>query len=75
MNFNGKNQMALVSFKNIHIWPSYSQKMTRIPIFGNTFLGHNPAISGSIGMKFFMGTQETIIYRLLVRNPSYDAYF
>ena len=28
-----------------------------------------------IGLKIFMGTQETIIYRLLVRNPSYDAYF
>ena len=28
-----------------------------------------------IGLKVFMGTQETIIYRLVVRNLSYDAYF
>ena len=27
------------------------------------------------GLKIFMGTQETIIYRLVVWNPSYDAYF
>ena len=24
---------------------------------------------------YFMGAQETIIYRLVMRNPSYDAYF
>ena len=28
-----------------------------------------------IVLKFLMGAQETINYRLLIRNPSYDAYF
>ena len=28
-----------------------------------------------IGMKMSMGTQETILYRLVARNQSYDAYF
>ena len=39
--------------------------------------GHNPAILNfsPIGLKFFMGTQETIIYRLVMRSSSYDAYF
>ena len=37
-------------------------------MFGLTFFG--PA-----GLKMFMGTQETNIYRLVVRNPSYYAYF
>ena len=37
--------------------------------------GHNSAIFWSIELKIFMGTQETIIYRLVVQNPSYDAYF
>ena len=27
------------------------------------------------GLKFFMGTQKTIAYRLVMRNPSYDVYF
>ena len=49
--------------------------MAHMPIFGLTFFGHNSAIFGSIGQKFVMGTQETTIYRLVIRNPSYDAYF
>ena len=67
--------MVLVSFKNIYIWPSYGQKMARMPIFGLSFFGHNSAISGPIGLKVFKGVQETIIYRLVMRNLSYDAYF
>ena len=43
--------------------------MARMPILGHTFHG---AIFGPLGLKFFMGTQETFIYRLLVRHPSYD---
>ena len=30
---------------------------------------------GPIGLNFFMGAQETFISRLVLRNPSYDAYF
>ena len=45
MELNGTNRMVLVSFK--------------ILIFGQTFFGHNTAISGPIGLKFFMGVQET----------------
>lgn len=36
-----------------------------IAIFGHAFFGHNSA-------KFL---RETIIYRLVMRNPSYEAYF
>ena len=32
-------------------------------------------VFGPIGLKFFMGTQETVIYRLVMRNPSNIAYF
>ena len=46
-----------------------------MPIFGHTFFGQNSAICGLIEPEIFMGTQETIIYRLPVRNLSYDAYF
>ena len=39
------------------------------PYLGIHFFGH-------IGLTFFLGTQETnIIYRLVVINPGYDAYF
>ena len=31
-------------------------------------------IFGPIGLKILMGTQEAIIYRLVMRNLSYDAY-
>ena len=55
--------MAFGFIKNFHIWPSYGQKMARIPILGHTFFGYNSAISWLIGQKIFMGI------------PSYDAYF
>ena len=29
---------------------------------------------GPIGLKLFVGTQETIIYRLVIRNHRYDPY-
>ena len=41
--------------------PNYS-------IYGHTFFGHNMAILASIRLKFYMGTPETIIYRLVPRN-------
>ena len=43
-------------------------------IYGHTFFGHNSAIFGTIGLKFFMGTQVTIIYRLLFRNQCFGPY-
>ena len=43
-------------------------------IYGHTFFGHNSAIFGPIGLKFFMGTQGTIIYRLLLRNQCFGLY-
>ena len=67
--------MVLVSFKNIHIWLSYGQKVMRMPIFGHTFFGHNSAISGPSGPKFFMGVKNIIIYRLVMRNLSYNTQF
>ena len=45
--------------------------MAHMPIFGHTFL----AIFWLIELANFMGYQETIIDRLVVRNTSYDAYF
>ena len=67
--------MALISFENIDIWPSYGQTIVCLPIFEHTYFGHNSAISGPPGLKFFMGVQETIFYRLVMRNLCYDAYF
>ena len=69
MKFTGTIQITLISFKNINIWLSYGPNKTRKPIllFGHTFLGHNPAIFGPIGLN--------IIYRLMMRNPRCDAYF
>ena len=65
----------LLSFKNINIWSSYGQKIVCMPIFGYTYFGLYLAISGPIGLKFFIGGQETIIYRLVMRILCYDAYF
>ena len=73
MQLDGTNQMVLASFYNLYIWPSYGQTMAHMPIFGHTCFGHNSAIFGPIGLKLFMGAQETIICRLI--NPSNDAYF
>ena len=42
-------------------------------IFGHTFLAKTqPSLAN--WAEHFYGTQETVIYRLVVRNPSYDAY-
>ena len=30
---------------------------------------------GPIAVKFFMGAQKTSVYRIVIKNPSYDAYF
>ena len=48
---------------------------TRMPIFGHAFFVHNSTIIRAIVLKFFMEAQETIIYRLVRRNQSYDAHF
>ena len=45
-----------------------------MPIFGHQFFSYNSAIFGLIGLKISMGTQETIIHRLVMRNPSYDNF-
>ena len=37
-----------------------------------TFFVHNSAI---FGLTFYMGAQETIIYRFVMMNPSFDTYF
>ena len=34
------------------------------PIFRHTYFGNNSAIFGPISLKFSVGSQETIIYRL-----------
>ena len=54
------------------------QKMALMwaPIFGHTIFCHDSAIFGTIGLKFLMGAQlKIIIYRLVIRNPSYNVYF
>ena len=38
-------------------------------------MGHNSAIFEPIGLKYFVGAQETFIYRLVMRNQNYGAYF
>ena len=46
-----------------------------MPIYGHTFFGHNSAIFWLIKLKFRMVTQETIIYRLTMRNKGYGHIF
>ena len=59
----------LVLLTNIDILPSY----VHIAIFEHTVFGS--AIFGPIMLIFSMGAQETIIYRLALRNLWYNAYF
>ena len=44
------------------------QKMAFMPIFGHTFFSHNFWASWA---EIFIGAQETIIYRLVMRNGAY----
>ena len=57
--------------EKIHIWP---KKWHSYPYSGMRFWP-NLCHFGPIRLTIFMGVQVTIIYRLVVRNPSYDAYF
>ena len=50
-----------------YLWPKISKKEQNWPYLGIRFL--------AIQVENFYGTQETIIYRLVIRNPSNDAYF
>ena len=45
-----------------------------IPYMGILFC-HNSVIVWPIGLEFFMGTQKTIIYRLVMKNHDSDAFF
>ena len=57
----------LVSFKNIHIWPSYGKQMVHMPIIGHTLFG-------PIGLNFYVSSG--VYHRwVMMRNPSYDDYF
>ena len=42
--------------------------------YGHTFFGHNSSIFLSNRAAFFLVTQETIIYRLMMRNHDFDAF-
>ena len=46
-----------------------------MPIYGHTFFDHNSVIFWPIKLKFHMATQETIIYRLVLKNLDQDRYF
>ena len=55
-----------------------------MPIFGHTYCDNNSAIFGPIGLKILWELRRLllshyiiyiIIYRLVMRNPSYDADF
>ena len=52
----------------ISIFGIFGQVMAKngVTIFGHSFLGHNSVSFRSIGLKFFMGAQETNIYRLVI---------
>ena len=45
-----------------------------MPIFGHMLLTITLPSLGQL-VTILMGAQETIVYRLVMGNPSYDAYF
>ena len=81
VQLGGKSQINLVLSKNIDIWPSYGQNSiqnTNYSIYGHTFItfyGYNSVIFRPIGLKCFVGTQGTIIYRMVRKNQYQHLYF
>ena len=49
--------------------------LDRMPIYGHTFFGYISANFRPIKLKFHMATQESIIYRLMMRNQRKDLLF
>ena len=76
MQFNGINQMLLVSFmiQNVRIWPNHGQKMAYMPIFGHKFFDHYSVFFEATGLELFREAQETIIYRFVMGNSNNDVY-
>ena len=62
--------MKLVLWNNINIWPSCGPQMVHMPIFGQPF--KFLVISRQIGLKIFIGAQETFIQRLVIRVQLQD---
>ena len=48
---------------------------THAHIWAYVFLAITQPSLGQLAWNIFLGTQDTIIYRLVARNPSYDANF
>ena len=73
----GHRSLICLLFNIANFWylTKFSPNKAFIPIFGHKVFGHNSPICGPIGLKILMVTQETIIYRLVMRNQSYNAYF
>ena len=51
-----------------------SLKIQIIPYKGISFLAITQPFFGHSGLEFFMRTQETIIYRLVLTNPGFGPY-
>ena len=60
--------------KNIDMGQKGPQN-TKYFINGHTFFYHNSTIFWPIELKILMGTQETNIYRLLMKNHDFDPFF
>lgn len=57
------------------LWPSYRPNLGYMTIIGHSFHGDYSLAFGSIMVKLCREDQPTIFYRLVMRTPSYDAYF
>ena len=54
----------------------FDPQNTNYSIYGHwaCVFGQNSAIFWPIGLKLFMGTQEIIIYRLVIRTNDFDVF-
>ena len=73
-HFCGFLEIFWSSTLRFELWAKTALKIPIIPyIWAYSFFCYNPAIFWPIRLKFFMGTQETIIYRLVMRNYDFTA--
>ena len=65
---DGQNKYQVFILKIAATMSNNRQNLTHMPIYGHTTFGHNSVIFWPIKFKFHMVTQETSIYRLVMRN-------
>ena len=73
MQFSGTHELNVEKYQ--YLAKKWAKNGKHAHIWAQTLSGNNLVIFWPIVLKFFVGAQETIIYRLVMRISSYYPHF